>query len=184
MLALRRYSLPVIIGFAAVYLILTAAWQIGISRASADTVALVDAGPPPHDAGSALETPAAPSSDPLQADPGDLALEMYRGVETGDWWIFAGAALSLLAVGVFWALDKRWPGAVTGTWKLAIVAALAGAGALGHAWIASADLTARTLLGALKVWAAAALIHATAKQALGASKSAPSGDAASGRSDA
>lgn len=98
-------------------------------------------------------------------DAGGLADETYRGIATGDWFLAAGGALSLVVLGTRWLLAKRWPTMGSDLWGVAITAALAGFGALGHAWLADADpLGATTLLGAVKVWAAAVFAYVTTKK--------------------
>lgn len=103
------------------------------------------------------------------AGPSDLAQDIYRGVTSKDWFLVAGAVLSLVVLGVRWLLAKRWPTVESKLYGVALVAVLAGIGALGNAWIADERLASTTtLLGALKVWAAAVFAYVTAKQVLAA----------------
>lgn len=100
-----------------------------------------------------------------EPDAGTLLLELYRAVAIGSWFPAAGAALSLSVIGARWLLGKRWPALlVSDLWGVAITAGLAGFGALGHAWLADADIGATTLIGALKVWGFAVATFVTAKK--------------------
>lgn len=101
----------------------------------------------------------------------DLARDIYQGVTSGDWFLVAGAALSLVVIGARWLLAKKWPQVEGKLYGVALVAVIAGIGALGNAWIADERIASTTtLLGALKVWAAAVFAYVTTKHALDASK--------------
>lgn len=121
--------------------------------------------------GSAIVT-APTASDPSTTE---LAKDVYDGIARHDWFLVAGGALCLLVIGVRYLLAKKWPKfADGGIYGVAVVAALAGLGALGNAWIADERLASTTtLLGALKVWAAAVFAYVTAKQLLGAKAKEP-----------
>ena len=126
--------------------------------------AMVDAGVPPADAGIVAPAPAVVESAPV-----DLAQDVYRGITTKDWFLVAGGILSLVTFGVRWLLAKKWPSVEGKLYGVAIVAALAGLGALGNAWIADERLASTTtLMGAIKVWAAAVFAYVTAKKLFGA----------------
>lgn len=99
-------------------------------------------------------------------EPADLAIQVYHGIASGDWFLAAGAALCLVTLAVRSVLKKQWPALEGDLWGVALVAALAGLGALGNAWIADADIGARTLVGAVKVWGAAVFAYVTAKKIL------------------
>jgi hypothetical protein len=124
----------------------------------------------------ALAQPALPegsASAPVVtvAEPTDLAQDLYRGVTSKDWFLVAGAALSLVVLGVRWLLAKKWPKVEGEYYGIALVAALAGLGALGNAWLADERLASSvTLLGAVKVWAAAVFSYVTTKKLLAAKK--------------
>lgn len=123
-------------------------------------------------AGSAA-TPDAPTASPA---PEDLARDVYRGITTKDWFLVAGGALCLVTLGVRWLLAKKWPKVESKLYGVALVAALAGVGALGNAWIADERLaTTTTLLGALKVWAAAVFLYVTSKNVLRSAPAASTG---------
>jgi hypothetical protein len=95
----------------------------------------------------------------------DLAKEVFHGITSKDWFLVAGACLSLVAIGVRYLLVKKWPKFESQYWGVAIVAALAGFGALSNAWLADERvLTTTTLMGALKVWAAAVFAYVTSKR--------------------
>jgi hypothetical protein len=100
----------------------------------------------------------------------DLFQTIYRGVTAKDWFLVAGAALMLATMGARWALAKYWPSLKESDVKaIAITAALSGLGALATAWLADERVaTTTTLLGALKVWAAAAWMFVTSKKLLAA----------------
>ncbi len=95
----------------------------------------------------------------------DLALQLYRGVTSKDWFLVAGAALSLVAIGVRWLLAKKWPKVEGTLYGVAIVAVLAGLGALSNAWLADERVASTTtFMGAIKVWAAAVFAYVTTKK--------------------
>lgn len=99
----------------------------------------------------------------------DLFAEAYRGIASGDWWLVAGAGLSLVVMGVRALLARRWPNFDTDIGGVVLTAALAGFGALGHAWLAVGPekvATATTLIGAVKVWAGAVFAYVTGKKLL------------------
>lgn len=96
-----------------------------------------------------------------------LAQDIYQGVTGKDWFLVAGAVLSLTVLGARKLLAKRWPRVNEKLYGVALVAALAGIGALGNAWIADERLaSSTTLLGAVKVWAAAVFAYVTSKKLL------------------
>lgn len=95
----------------------------------------------------------------------DLAQDLYRGVTNKDWFLAAGAVLSLVVLGVRYLLAKKWPKFESELWGVALVAGLAGLGALSNAWLADERVASTTtLLGAVKVWAAAVFAYVTAKK--------------------
>lgn len=103
-----------------------------------------------------------------------LARTVFHGVASKDWFLVAGAALSLTAIGVRYLLVKKWPKFEGQIWGVAIVAALAGFGALSNAWLADERLASTTtLMGAVKVWAAAVFSYVTTRRVLEAAKPAP-----------
>ncbi len=96
----------------------------------------------------------------------DLFKTIYQGVTAHDWFLVAGAALSLVVIGARWALAKWWPSLKESDIKgVLITAALAGLGALANAWLADKRIAStETLLGAVKVWAAAVFAYVTLKK--------------------
>lgn len=98
----------------------------------------------------------------------DLFRTIYTGVTTKNWFLVAGAALSLVVLAAHWALDKWAPKWSDADWKrIAITAALSGFGAVATALLASKDVaTTVTLMGAVKVWAAAVWAYVTARKLL------------------
>lgn len=131
-----------------------------ILLAQADTSKPLDAGL--LDAGSAAVDPAPTVT--VHA-PDDLARSVYRGITSKDWFLVAGAALSLLVMGVRWLLAKKWPKVESEVYGIALVAVLAGLGGLSNAWLADERLASSvTLLGALKVWAAAVFAYVTTRK--------------------
>ncbi len=99
--------------------------------------------------------------------PDDLARDVYRGIANKDWFLVAGAALCLVVIGARWLLAKKWPKVESELYGVALVAFLAGCGALGNAWLADERLASTmTLLGAVKVWAAAVFTYVTSKKLL------------------
>jgi hypothetical protein len=100
--------------------------------------------------------------------------QIYQGVTNKDWFLVAGAALSLVVLGVRWAIAKYWPSFKDSDIKgVAITATLAGIGALATAWLADERAASSvTLLGAVKVWAAAVFAYVTSKKLLAAKQSA------------
>lgn len=101
--------------------------------------------------------------------PDDLARDVYRGITSKDWFLVAGAALSLVVIGVRWLLAKKWPKFESEIWGIALVAVLAGCGALGNAWLADERIASSvTALGALKVWASAVFAYVTTKKLIAA----------------
>lgn len=123
----------------------------------------------PLDAG--IDAAAVDAATVTVVEPTDLARELYRGVTSKDWFLVAGAALSLVVIGVRWLLAKKWPKVEGEYYGIALVAALAGFGALGNAWLADERVASTvTLLGAVKVWAAAVFAYVTSKKLLAAKK--------------
>lgn len=98
----------------------------------------------------AIADPAAAPSDAT-----GLLAELYDAIANGDWFPAAGAATLLLLLGAHKLLLPRFPSLSSKTWGVAILAALAGIGALANAWLAEAPVDATTLFGALKVFATA-----------------------------
>jgi hypothetical protein len=105
----------------------------------------------------------------------DLFRSIYDGVTAKDWFLVAGAALSLVVMGARWALAKWWPSLKESDIKgVAITAVLAGLGALANAWLADKRVAStETLLGAVKVWAAAVFAYVTAKKVIAAKATEP-----------
>lgn len=97
----------------------------------------------------------------------DLLKTVYSGVTSKDWFLVAGAALSLVVIGVRYLLAKKWPSLGESDLKgVLITAALAGFGALANAWLADERVASSvTAMGAVKVWAAAVFAYCTAKKA-------------------
>lgn len=98
-----------------------------------------------------------------------LFQDIYDGVARRDYFLIAGAVLSLVVIGVRWALARYWPSLKqTDVKAIAITAALAGFGALANAWLADERVASTvTLVGAVKVWAAAAFYFVTSKKLIG-----------------
>lgn len=125
----------------------------------------------PADAGTGAAQPAPEQTASTSADkaPDDLARDIYRGVTKKDWFLVAGGILSLVVLGVRMLLAKKWPKMESEIWGVALVAVLAGCGGLANAWLADERLASTTtLLGAVKVWAAAVFAYVTTKKLLGA----------------
>lgn len=105
-----------------------------------------------------LTTPAfAQTVSPDDAE--GLLVAVYRAIADGAWFPVAGAATLLILLGARKLLLPRYPTLGSTWWGVAILAALAGAGALGHAWLAEAPIDATTLVGALKVFATAIVAY-------------------------
>lgn len=98
-------------------------------------------------------------------DPSLLDLA-FKGIAEGNYFLVAGPVLALVVWAARWALGCYWPALATSDrWGVAIAAALAGVGALAHAWIADEALAdSTTLLGAVKVFAAAVAAYVTARK--------------------
>lgn len=174
-----------VLAITATILVAGAAGYLSYQTARADTVTVVDAGaleipappagsvtPPAPEPIALVPTEATAPSHVPELEPGDLFAEAYRGITTGDWFLLAGAVLSLLVLGAWGVIKRRVPDLGSDRWGVAITAALAGFGALGHAWLADAPLDAQTWLGALKVWAAAVFAYVTTRKLLTAPSSA------------
>jgi len=118
--------------------------------------------------------PVAPpaSSPPPEGTPADPSLEtltgdLYRGIASKDWFLAIGAALSLLILGARWLLKKKWPSFEKDRWGVALAAAMAGLTAMAAAWLADTPVDgATTLMGALKIFAAAVAAYVTGKKLL------------------
>ena len=95
----------------------------------------------------------------------DLIKEAIRGYTDKDWFLVAGAALSLLVMGARWLLAKKWPSMGESDIKGVIVTALlAGMTALASTWLSNRSADSETLMGALRVWAGAVLVYVTTKK--------------------
>lgn len=92
---------------------------------------------------------------PAPDDAEGLILAAYRAIADGSWFPAAGAATLLLLLAARKLLLTRFPSLGSKTWGVAILASLAGVGALGNAWLADASIDATTLIGAVKVFATA-----------------------------
>jgi hypothetical protein len=116
--------------------------------------------------GSAVTTPAAtaPATD-VPPDTESLLKSAYKAITTKNWFLLAGVALAFVTIGVRWLLKKKWPSFEKDRWGVALVAALAGIGGLSHAWLADAPVVSElTLIGAVKVFAAAVMAYVTSKK--------------------
>lgn len=105
-------------------------------------------------------TPADPSLETLTGD-------LYRGIASKDWFLAIGAALSILILGAKWLLTKKWPTFEKDRWGIALAGAMAGLTALAAAWLADTPVDgATTIVGALKIFAAAVATYVTGKKIL------------------
>jgi hypothetical protein len=114
------------------------------------------------------DAPASSSPAPtVDKAPDDLARDIYRGVTKKDWFLVAGGALALLVLGARLLLAKKWPKWESDRYGVLLVAVIAGAGGLANAWLADERLASTmTLMGAVKVWAAAVFAYVTTKKLL------------------
>lgn len=95
----------------------------------------------------------------------DLVKEAIRGYTDKDYFLIAGAVLSLMVMGVRWLLAKKWPSMGENDIKgVLITAGLAGVTALAATWLSNRSADSETLMGALRVWAGAVLVYVTTKK--------------------
>lgn len=125
----------------------------------------IDAGGVPADA--AASSPSSGSSSGTAEPPSTESLlkAAYKGITTKNWFLLAGALLALLAYPVHYLLEKKWSVFGNDKVKWVVTGLMAGAGALAHAWLADAPVASdQTLMGALKVFAAAVFAYVSAKK--------------------
>lgn len=140
------------------------------SATNAGAPVLID--PPPSSpagSGSALATPTptptATPAPPTEIDPGSSAKDLYRGITTKNWFLIAGAALSLLIFGARWLLARKWKSWEKDRWGWFLAAAMSGLTAIATAWSADAPIASeQTLIGAVKLFAAAVFAYVTSKK--------------------
>lgn len=136
---------------------------------AADTPVAAPA-PAPAGSGSDVATPPAsspPATAPVTAESSDgtLAQTLWSAIQSKDWFLAVGAALALLIHGVRWLLKKKWPSFEKDRWGWFLAAGLAGVVALSTAWLAGKDAaSSHTLIGALKILAAAIATYVTTKK--------------------
>jgi hypothetical protein len=100
-----------------------------------------------------------------------LFQDIYAGVTSKDYFLIAGACLALVTMGARYLLAKKWPSVESDIKGVVLVAVLAGLGALSNAWLADERVASTlTLMGAVKVWAAAVFAYVTSKKLLDAKK--------------
>lgn len=139
-----------------------------------DTV-LVDAGdtPPPKldviSAGSnAVAAPAPAPSSPVatvESDDATLAQSLWTAIQSKDWFIAVGAGLALLIHLARWLLKKKWPSFEKDRWGWMLAAGIAGVVSIATAWLAGKDAaTSHTVIGAVKIFAAAIATYVSAKK--------------------
>lgn len=128
-----------------------------VSDAGAGTV---DAAPAPS---SPVVTP--------DSDEATLAKTLYNAIHSKDWFLAVGAACGLLIHLARWLLKKKWPSFEKDRWSWALAAGISGLVALSTAWLAGETaLEARSLIGAIKVFAGAVLAYVSAKKLVTPSK--------------
>lgn len=137
--------------------------------ASSDSAPAADAAVPtqPPVITPSSEAPPAPAQPPVTADSDDgtLAQTLWKAIQSKDWFLAVGAALALLIHGVRWLLKKKWEKFEEDRWGWFLAAGLSGAVALATAWLAGKDAaSSHTLIGALKILAAAIATYVTTKK--------------------
>jgi hypothetical protein len=185
---MRKLWLPVLLAFGLLTTDASAGPPDGGSAASASDGAVIsvpnpapaqDAGPTAAPAHADSVTPAPPSSPatipaaPLEPPPVptpslSTMQELYTAIVSKDWFLAAGVVVSILTWIGWTAVQKKWPNAEDHH-AIALMIGLAGLGAVGTALAAggtSAATSSHTLLGALKVFAAAAGTYALSKKGL------------------
>jgi len=149
--------------------VVTAPDDAGSAAASGATDPGSGSGAVVHGSAGSGSAGSASSSTKVDAkDPESLAKAAYRAVTTKNWFLLAGVVLSIVALGVNYALKKQW--SVFGKDRIAwtVTGALAGVGALANAWLADAPLvTEQTFMGAVKVFAAAVFAYVSTKKLFG-----------------
>lgn len=115
---------------------------------------------------AATAAPATPPALPEDVNSLDeIANAVYRGVTAKDWFLVAGGALAGLGWLLLTLLEKKWWQFGNDRVRWIAMGLLAGAIGLVNAWLApDYDVDSRTLLGALKVFAAAIATFITAKK--------------------
>ncbi len=128
--------------------------------------AMIDAGVP-DDAPIATPAPS-PTTPPAvtaESDDGTLAQTLWSAIQSKDWFLAVGAGLALLIHLARWLLKKKWPSFEKDRWGWMLAAGIAGLVALSTAWLANKDVaSSHTLIGALKILAAAIATYVSAKK--------------------
>lgn len=120
-------------------------------------VALIDAGP------------TAPATSPVIAptppkDAQSLFREVYDAIAHKDWWLVAGLALVGVGMAVNWGLTKKWSVFRRDKVRIAVVAVLAGGGAVLNAWLANVTPDDATAKGAMKMFIMAVFAYMMKKK--------------------
>lgn len=124
---------------------------------------VVDAGAGTVDA-APTPTPSSPVVTPDSND-ATLAKTLYNAIHSKDWFLAVGAACALLIHLAKWLLKKKWPSFEKDRWGWALAAGISGVVALSAAWLAGETaLEARSLIGALKIFAGAVLAYVSTKK--------------------
>lgn len=131
----------------------------------------VDAAPiassPDAGSGSTSPTPGSgsPAAEPTVPDTETSAAMLWKAITEKNWFLAAGAILSLLIGVGFPFLKKKWPELNADRLGYVTAAAVSGVTALVLAWTADAPIaSSTTALGALKIFAAAVLAFVTKKK--------------------
>ena len=118
---------------------------------------MVDAGTP-----DAAQPPAAPQELPGTED---LAKDLYKAITTKDWFMLAGVGLAGIILGARALLKKKWPTWEKSHYGVVLAAGISGLTAVTLALLASEPVAgSHTLLGALKLFAAATLAYVVPKK--------------------
>lgn len=113
------------------------------------------------------DAPPAPTPPPVTADSedGTLAQTLWGAIQSKDWFLAVGAALALVIHAARWLLKKKWPSFEKDRWGWFLAAGISGFVAVATALLAGKDAAAaHTMVGALKIFAAAIATYVSTKK--------------------
>lgn len=134
-----------------------------------------DAAPTVSSTGSGSSVSPAPTpADPALPSDTDLAQDLFKAITAKDYWMIGGVMVAFVTIGVRWLLKKKWPTWDKSHYGVLLAALLAGLTAVSLAWLAGKSASsADSLMGALKLFAAATVAYVVPKSIIGGLSSTP-----------